>query len=402
VDIGPGGQILEPLPYHRELVTFLKGREPDLWRWMANGKLSEDSQLLRQDLLRSTYRIDSIGHPAATRAAETAALALGLTVPILLYQAEGEMGSNAGLLFVPNELIVIFSGPITDLLSEVELTAVLGHEFAHHVLWSQDNGDHFVADRLLNAMIADTQSPVFGESARRLSLTTELFADRGALIACGDLNETISALVKVATGMRSVSATSYLAQADEVLQNDDRVTGALTHPDTFLRAVSLRDWSEGSSTDHPTVQRIMYPTGDIDRLDACGQEQLAKLTQSVLEDLLAPTWMQTDELMGHARQFFPDITPVVGAAALAKVPKVDSTRKYFAYILLDFGTIDPDLDRQALIESAAMAQRLGIADEFAELLEKDLGLRQKARTLVFADAEVRSVEISSGLMGPTS
>jgi hypothetical protein len=399
VEIGASGRILEPLPYHRELVRFLKQHEPQLWRWMANGKVLEDSQQLRQDLLRSTYRIDSAGHPGAISAAETAARALGLKIPIALYQTEGEMGSNAGLLFVPNELIVIFSGPITDLLSEVELTAVLGHEFAHHLLWSQDNGDHFVVDRLLNAMVTDTQSPVHSETARRLSLSTELFADRGALLACGDLHESISALVKVATGMRSVSAASYLAQAEEVLRNDDRATGAMTHPDTFLRAIGLRDWSEGSASLHSGVERLVYPEGDVDKLDVCGQEQIAKLTRSVLEDLLAPSWMQTDELLGHARQFFPDIAPVVGAAGLAEVPKIDSTRKYFAYVLLDFGTIDSDLDQQALIESAAMAKRLGINEEFGELLEKELGLRQKAKAQILAEGEIRSVEIASGRMG---
>lgn len=365
---------------------------------MAGGRVSAESQQLRSDLLRSTYRIDSDAHPAIATASARAARALRLAVPISLYQAEGDVASNAALIFVPNEAIVLFSGPLTDMLDDLELTAVLGHELAHHLLWTADNGDHLVADRLIHAMMNDDGSSTIAETARRLSLTTELFADRGALLACDDLHSSVSALVKITTGMRSVSAVSYLTQAEEVIMSDTRSTTALSHPETFQRAIALRDWLDGVSQLSPAIDQLIYVVDDIDRLDMIGQDSLATLTRTVIEDLLAPEWMQTDAVIGHAREFFSGIKPSPAPSAIIEVPNVASTRKYLAYVLLDFAVVDPDLDRQSLIESSAMANRLGIAEQFAELLERELQLKPKMRAAVLAEGEVRSIELEAGLV----
>jgi Zn-dependent protease with chaperone function len=391
---------LEPLSYHRESVAFLKKHEADLWRWMADGHLHAESEQLRKDLLRSTYRIDRDAHPEVYEAADRAARALELSVPVLLYQTQFESAPNAALVFVPHEAIVLFAGPLLELFNQDELAAVLGHELAHHRLWTLDGGDHLVADRLTNAAASHGASPAFAESARRLSLSTELFADRGGFLASGDVSATISALVKSSTGIRSVSATSYLMQAEEVVSRDHRLSEGTSHPETFIRAIAVRDWADGRDALSDEVDAILHGADDVNRLDLLGQHRVRSLTRTLIEQLLAPDWMQTDAMIGHARMFFPDIVPSVGVRDTSLVtPVVPSTIDYLAFVLLDFATADSDLEQQALVEAAAMAYRLGIGSTFGELLDRELKLKPKKRSTILADGEVRSVEQTAGVGG---
>ncbi len=391
---------LEPLSYHRESVAFLKQHEADLWRWMTDGHMKAESEQLRKDLLRSTYRLDRDAHPEVFEAADRAARALEIPVPVSMYQTQFESAPNAALVFVPHEAIVLFAGPMIEMLSSDELASVLGHELAHHRLWTSDGGDHFIVDRLLNAAAANGASAAFVETARRIALSTELFADRGGLLASGSLSATVSALVKSSTGMRSVSAASFLAQADEVVSKDGRIDTGGSHPESFLRAIAVRDWSEGKQVLSQAVDGLLHGVDDVERLDLLGQERLERLTRDVLEELLAPEWMQSDAMIGHARLFFPDIRPAVSVhPSLLVVPPSPATVMYFAYVLLDFATADPELESQAMIEAAAMAHRLGISETFAQLLDRELRMKPKVRTAILADGEVRSIELSAGISG---
>ena len=391
---------LEPLSYHRALAGFLKQHEGDLWRWMASGQVNVVSEQLRNDLLRSTYRIDQDGHPDVFLALDRATRALGLTVPVSMYQSEFDASPNAALVFVPEEAIVLFSGPLLDMCETDELAAVLGHELAHHRLWTLDGGDHLITDRLIHAAAANGASPAFTESARRLSLSTELFADRGGFLASGDLEATIRALVKSSTGMRLVSAASYLAQAEEVVSRDRRPSTGTSHPETFIRTLAIRDWSDGREKLSDEIDAMLHGADDVDRLDLLGQHRVRTLTRTVIEQLLAPEWMQTDALIGHARMFFADIAPSAGVRDEAlRLPVAPATMTYLAYVLLDFATADPELEQQALVEVAAMAHRLEIQSAFAELLDRELKLKPKKRSTILAEGEVRSVEQAAGLGG---
>ncbi len=153
-----------PFRYHHDIADFLRESEPHLWEWMSGGRIVAQTEELRTDLLRSTYRLDRDAHPELVAAAERAAAAVGVAVPLSIYQTEGEAAPNAALVFVPDEAIVLLSGPIAELLDIGELTAVFGHEMAHHVLWTSDGGNHLVADRLINAMLSrlSARSAFFG------------------------------------------------------------------------------------------------------------------------------------------------------------------------------------------------------------------------------------------------
>jgi hypothetical protein len=112
-----GGRQLQPLTYHRDLVKFLKAKEPELWTWISAAQIGSQSTAVRSELLRSTYRVDNDAHPEIVGAATAAGKVLGISVPISVYQSEGEASPNAALIFVPDEAIVLLSGPIAELLS---------------------------------------------------------------------------------------------------------------------------------------------------------------------------------------------------------------------------------------------------------------------------------------------
>ncbi len=375
---------MRPTAYHHQLVSVLQANEPELWKWFSDeARLRSSSEALKQDLLRSTYRITGTAHPEVLNAATQAAERLGLDLAIELYQTAGDTSPNAGLVFVPDAAIVLFSGQILELLNPRQLTAVLGHELAHHVLWSLDDSKFLVAERMLHALVDETNDPALVESVRRLRLSTELFADRGALLACGDLHSAVETLVTVATSMRSVNGAAFVAQAEEVLRTDDRVSDATTHPDTFLRALALQDAANGENALRADVHRALFGPIDIERIDLLSQATLRDLTASVVHQMIGPAWMRTDLVLAHASAFDVDTAPRLLPAAEAVFPRETlppmsaTTKRYLAYVLLDMATADPDLETAPLALALDIADRLGAGDEFDRIAGAELSLKAK-------------------------
>jgi Peptidase family M48 len=408
-----GGRLLQPLAYHRDLVNFLKAKEPELWTWMRAAQIASQSTEVRSELLRSTYRVDSDAHPEIVGAAAAAGKVLGIAVPISVYQSEGEASPNAALIYVPDEAIVLLSGPIAELLNPAELTAIMGHELAHFVLWTIDDGDHLIADRLVNAVANDSFDDAYIETSRLLSLSTELFADRGALLACRDLHTTVSALVKVSTGMRTVSAASYLRQAEELLAMDASASIRTTHPETVLRAAAIDLWSAGAAELSGALSVAIYGNDGFDRLDLLGQRRVEDRTRNMIGLLLRVEWFRTDLVLAHARAFFSDsawlphypgghtqANPrayVLDDAALAAVRSERdeaSTKKFFAYLLLDFAVIDPDLLPASIVETVLLAHALGFGNEYETIVKEELSLKKKDLAAVVAEARDRWLQHS--------
>jgi hypothetical protein len=323
-------------------------------------------------------------HAAAGRAAK----ALGVDRPVVAYQEEGGGAANAALLTVPAGLAVLFSGPVLDLLDDDELTAVFGHELAHHVLSEIAGGRFDVASRLLTALAADAGSPpAYAETARRWALATELYADRGALVASGDLHVAVSALVKLATGLREVDAAAYLRQGEQAAPGLGSDAGS--HPETPLRAWALGRWHESAAAGELAAATLLTPSVDLDALDLADRAVLAGVTRALLEDVLADSWWRTEAVVAHARQYFPDLDPMPGPPGAAPawgtpdpgaarvVPDAASaaTRRYLGYVLLDLVTADPDLDDEDAVSRAlAVAHRVGLGAAFEEVARAELSL----------------------------
>jgi Zn-dependent protease with chaperone function len=365
---------LVPTRFHRRLRDAIAAQEPGLFRWYSSDTYeSERDDRLRLELLRSSYRLSPESHERPHRLARVAAAAIGVEVPIVLYQLHQSERANAGLCFAGAEAHVVLSGPLLAALDDSELTALFGHELAHHRLFTLDDGTYRVAAELIEATAAHAgAAPAFVETALRNRRWTEIFADRGAAIATGAIEPAIACLVKVGTGLAQVSAADYLAQAREVIaklvaENGDR---GETHPENAVRAVALELWNARGEAADDEIAAMIEGVAAIEALDLVEQREVSALTRRLLDHVLAPPWMRTDATLAHARRFFADYE-WTAPAALA-MPHATSLHEYFAYILLDFAVVDATMSEVALARALVVAGELGLREPFAGLARKEL------------------------------
>jgi hypothetical protein len=413
---------LSVLAYHREVADQLERDVPQSWQAVSAARTGsapagwDEQQGGDQsvELLRSAYRLEPAGHPVVHSALTRAAENLGIDRPVAVYQLERGGEANAGLLTGPDELAVVISGNLIALLPESGLTAVFGHELAHHRLWSADGGRYQVADRLLELLAIDAGTPTaYLETFRRYRLATELFADRGAVVAGGDLLAAVGALVTTVTGLADVDPAGYLAQAEAA----DPLAGsrAVSHPETVLRAWALGRWhaeltaepDAPAGADRPppgenAARALLRPHLDLDALDLFDRAELERITRSLIEDLLLDREWQTEPVLAHARQFFPDLgepATTVGSTAAWGTPTAsarplpaglsDQTRRYLGYVMLDLITVDHDLDLElAVARALRFASTLGLGPDLDALIRAELQLSTAAWSRIAATTAV--------------
>ncbi len=392
---------LKPLPYHEALRDYLKTAEPEIWQWYASHKVRQErAEAVRFELLKSTYRIDRETRPDLYSAAESVASQLSLDVPVTIYQAQNPLGLNASLAFVPNAAHIVLHGPVTSKLTEAEVRALLAHELSHLMLWQQWDGEYLVVDQLLAALTHDAlaDSPHFA-SARLFGLYNEIFCDRGSLFVVADPLVVVSMLVKVSTGLEAVSAESYIRQADEIFSKTAVKAGELTHPESFIRARAVKLSSDGDVDVDAKIAQMIEGTPVLQELDLLAQKKIAGLTRRMIDLLLAPRWMRTDVVLAHARLFFDDYVPPAERhedRALGEDMQTEDQpmRDYYCYVLLDFVTVDRDLEDVPLAAALLLAEQLGWKDRFAELAQRELRLRKKQLEKI--DTEKESLLAKAG------
>ncbi len=379
---------LDPLAYHLELRDYLRAHEPELWEWFASARAQADyTERLRLELLKATYRLEPDGHPDLYRGLEQVKTRLELDIPVTVYQAQSNSEPNATLYFIPGEGHVVLSGPVLTLLNAEELNSVLGHELAHYRLWQWEQGDLHIADRLLQAVVNNPRAAASHEqTARRFQLYTEVFADRGSLRAVGELHPVVAGLVKIQTGLSQVSGAAYLKQAGEIFSKGDVAAEGISHPESFIRARALALWQEQGHLAAPSIARMIEGAETLDELDLTGQLRLTRHTRRLLEYFLEPRWFQTPAVLGLAKLFFADFRPATTRepAVLAEVkPSEAGLREYFCYLLLDFVTVDPELEEMPLAAAFELSRQLEMDALFEKLVVREL--KRKVR-------EVRKVK----------
>lgn len=390
----------EPLAYHRDVVAHLRDTERELWQWASSTEArASEAEELRTAMLKSNYRLDATAHPDLAQRCAAMAARLGVTAPVTMYQAQGGLGMNAALVHVPGEAHVVFAGQILEKLVGAELDAVLAHELAHQRLWEMDGGAFLTADRLLLSAANDPRAAAsHAQTARRFRLYTEVFADRGALVGCGDLHAAVAALVKTETGLTTVSGEGYLRQAEEIFARGAAKTDGIEHPETFIRARALRLWAEGDASLDAWLARTIEGPLALDELDLVGQRRTEQLTRRFLAELLRPRWFQSAAALAHARAFFPDFTPGVAAddALVADLATDDkATREYWLYLLLDFAAVDRELEDVPLAAAIVWARRLDMLEAFEKLALKELGLPKRQFNKLKKEAAERLQDVEA-------
>ena len=382
--------LFEPLPYQVAICDHLKTSEPGLWRWFMSDNFSgEQADASKLELLKSCYRMTPESHPPLYATGAVVAARLAIDCPITFYQLQSNTNEpNAALYFFDDELCVVLSGSIAELLDADELTAVIAHEFSHHKLYTENNGEFFAAARLLS-WCADQPDchDAYVETARRYQLHTELYADLGAAFVCEDPQTPIASLIKVNTGLKSVTVADYLAQAEEILEQDKTGAKGFTHPETYIRAKALDD----APQDRSRYLELVRGKLDARRLDVLDQRELATLTRDIAQAIGHDERFRDDTHQILLREYFPsfewsraqDTTAEVNStnpsiALLAGHIETlsESTHSYLAYLLLDLTTADRDDNLPLLGATLHYAEALGIFNVFEPIARKDLKLKK--------------------------
>jgi hypothetical protein len=348
---------------------------------------------VRLDLLKTTYRLDASSQPRLPALAGEATARLGLDLEVTFYQSQQPGEANASLAYLPGEAHIVFQGPLLGLLSEEELRALLGHELTHHRFLEDSGGEFLKVGELLAALAADDEAePAHVESLRLFGLYTEIYADRGAFHVCGDLETAVSMLVKVTTGLEAVSAASYLQQADEIFSKASPRAEHLTHPEAFIRARALRLWAEEGEKADGEVARMIEGEPSLEGLDLVSRKKVETLTLRMIRALLAPAWFRTEPVLAHARLFESDFTLPDGPVDLEGLAgeirtSDDLLSRYYAYVLLDFATVDRSLEEHPLAAAVVLSRCLGFEEMFLSIAGKELQLRKRQVKKLAAEAQ---------------
>lgn len=399
---------LRAMPYHGEVIALLRRHESEAWSWASSAAARSDrAQEVRSFLLQHTYRLDAHAHPQLHACCAAAAARLGVTAAITLYQGS-EQQANASLLYLPGEAHIVFNGSLLERLAGAELEAVCGHELAHYLLYERDDGAWFTASRLLGMAHDDGRSDAsLRETARLFSLYTEAFADRGGAVACGALEPAVAALVKSQTGLASVSAASYLRQADEICAALAARSDAVSHPEVFVRARALRLWCEAhdagdalaAADAESWLRAVLEGALELDALDLLGQHRLTELTRRVIGQFIRPPALRSSVLLAWARRFFPDAQAADAPDPSLRDELASGAHDYVAAVLLDFAVADRSLEDVPLAQAIVLARDLGLPEAFEKLAMRALNMtrRQFSKARGEADALLtRTVEAGHG------
>jgi hypothetical protein len=154
----------------------------------------------------------------------------------------------------------------------------------------------------------------------------------------------------------------------------------------FIRAKAL----DLLARDPPGIgQTELLVRGPIDakRLDILGQQALSAVSRKVVDRLLTAAFMRGDYTLHLAERYFPgygegNAEPIARenaeskAEAAALKAEVTATAKschdYFAYLLLDFATIDPEGGDAHLAWSLDLASQIGIFPVYEPIARKEL------------------------------
>lgn len=376
---------LEPHPFQQAVVRMLRDDEPEVWEWFASdGQLARHSEAVRMDLLKSTYRIEPASDEALYADGAAVLDALGVDAPLTFYQYQGGETMNASLAYLPGELHVVFTGPVSTRLSGSHRRALIAHEAGHFLLNERWDGQYLCAERVLDALAADPSAdPVHAATSRRFDLFGEVFCDRAARSVCDELVDVVSMLLAVETSLENVSGESFLRQVEEVFAGGPVAAAGLTHPETYIRARALQLWQDQGPACEAEVERMLRGPLALESLDLLSQKRVATLTRRLIRSILSWAWLQTDATLAHAKLFFDDFQPPLPEGpkdhTLAADLATDDERlkEYYAYVLLDFVAVERELERAPLAAALTLAGELGLAETFEPIAARELRLSTK-------------------------
>jgi len=374
---------LQPLQYHIKLRNKLK-EQTKTWDWFSSVKV-KDEQLLefKTNLLKNTYRLDKESNVELYDKVQIAKDKLGLTIDVTIYQAQNSTDINAGISYLPGEAHIVLSGQIMKLLTDEELLSVIGHELSHVRLFSIENSEFEIADRIITSIANDFRSEdVYIETARLFRLYMELYCDRGSLLVTENLDVVLSSLIKINTGLSKVSVESYLKQAAEIFEAEKVKSEYQTHPENYIRVSALKLWHTDQENAEKQIGEMIEGAIQLNGLDIFKQHKIHQLTFSLIQLFLKPKWTRTTAILSLAKQykndFKTDDTIVIDDAFVDSIHSLStSIKEYLSYVLLDFALVDPTLEDVPMGLAFQLAEDLTLKDAYNEIVKKELKLGER-------------------------
>ncbi len=375
---------LTALPYHKKVKNHFR-QQIKTWEFFATAK-TKDNQIaeFKNEILKNSYKFDEVSDAYIYEKVKIAKEKLSLELPVTVYQAENGDELNASILYFLNEAHIIFSGPITKLFNDIELLSVLAHELTHIKLYTIENGDLEVADRIITSIANNYNSEqAYYETARLFRLYTEIYCDRGAYSINESIDPIISSLVKLSTGLDKINVESYLKQAEEIFANENgfKTTG-LSHPENFIRAKAIQLWHEKKELSEPEICKMIEGLMHLDHLDIFNQNELAQLTSNLMKLYLKPKWFQSTLVISLAKEYFTDFiiedTFYLNEMLIEEIEKFHSSiKEYLCYVIFDFTRVDNSLEEIPMGWSLQFSENLRLTEEYNKIIKKELKLNDK-------------------------
>lgn len=374
---------LQPFNYHLDLRNHLRAQKKT-WDWFSSVKVKDEQlQEFKSGLLKNTYRLDKESNPEIYEKIQIVKDKLGLNVEVTVYQAQNSMDNNAGISYLPGEAHIVLSGQLMKLLTGDELLSVLAHELSHVHLFTIENYEFEVADRLITSIANDYRSEdVYIETARLFRLYMELYCDRGSLLVCGNIETVLSGLLKITTGLDKVSVESYLKQAEEIFATEKVRAEYQTHPENYIRVRALKLWDTEKEKAEKEIKKMIEGETQLNGLDIFKQNKLKDLTFTLIKLALKPKWTRTTAVLSLAKQYKSDFKTddsiVINDELIQSISLLSaSVKEYLAYVLLDFALVDPTLEDVLMGFAFQIAEDLLLKDHFNEVIKKELKLGER-------------------------
>ncbi len=204
------------------------------------------SSSMHQQLIHTAYPVNEQTSPELLRILRETQQRLKVK-DVSLYVVPSRV-RNAYTFGLNKPQAVVLYSPLLEILDADELRFVIGHELGHVAL------DHTWLNTLLGGMSGIPTS--FGLAMlitlvfRSWNRACEYSVDRAGLIACGNLNKAITALVQIAVG--DIRSQSEFQRALAMIDSQDNSwvnilgEGLSTHPMIIRRIQKLKEFASSS------------------------------------------------------------------------------------------------------------------------------------------------------------
>lgn len=368
---------LPPLPYMQQVLQFAQS-QTHIWHHFASALLADNTVAITDDLDKHAYLVSASNYPLLFEALAWVQNKMDLSdVVFEVYQYPADAYDGAGIIIANKQARLILSGRAWQNMDLSALQALLAHECAHYYLLQADKQAYAVCLRVLQALATEHyHSAVYQETCRKFQLFTEIYCDRVAYTLLQSYEPLLQVLIDMSAGLEKAAIPAYIAQAKGVLEKDSHFTSqAASHPENFIRALSLWYWHNNQHTADMLINDLLTPQQRLDKMDCFQQKALQHATCQLWQAIVQPAVMQDEYILAHAASFFP-AKAFEAANTPIQLPLItnnshESIHYYYAYLLMDVLVLPHDLEDLPLAWTSQLAQKIGVMPVFEKLLASE-------------------------------